>query len=628
MTKLLATCPACSAAVPSDAPDGLCPRCVVNQALRDELGNTMLTDVGARDDAGLDVPNIEELTALLRTRRIPGVAAEVPELEIVEELGRGGMGVVFLARQPSLDRQVAVKVLPRQLSSDPAFAERFEREARTLARLSHPNIVGVFDTGLAGDYSYFVMEYVDGSTLRSLLREGALGPHEALELIPQLCAGLQAAHDQGIVHRDLKPENVLVTDDGRVKITDFGLAKLLGPDSKQPTLTLTNQVMGTPHYMAPEQLRPGSAVDHRVDLYALGVLLYEALTGELPIGRFAAPSLVAGTSPHVDAVVFRCLEADPERRFARAREVQAGLEGAPLPALPGPRRPAGPRDPGAERQRLLQVLDASDHDASWSPLHFVGSILSLGLLPMLHAERQLAGHAAEHARTLAPPVDDPTGRRARYRRHVTGAAERGARRRRLLALLLFGLCATLAGTGMTLLGNNPSPYAWEHEDEYDALRSRRWQNDFRPGAALRFEELDRERDMRWDRYHRRQRQGTALVGAGAGLWLLTLLVFPIAHWRGVGRHERNQLCLGILHQGYDPELANQALSTNRRQRKTAGWGAAGATFLMLFLSIPTFGLAFFLWLPVLLGRPLGKHVEREGSLPALATAAIPAPEAR
>jgi serine/threonine protein kinase len=183
-----------------------------------------------------------------------------------------------------LDRTVALKILPPEVGSDPAFAERFTREAQALAKLTHPNIVMVFDFGETNGYYYFVMEYVDGINLRQSLQLGHVSAEEALAIIPQICDALQYAHDEGIVHRDIKPENVLLDRRGRVKIADFGLAKLVGATQSGLSLTGTQQVMGTPHYMAPEQMERPATVDHRADIYSLGVVFYELLTGELPLG--------------------------------------------------------------------------------------------------------------------------------------------------------------------------------------------------------------------------------------------------------------------------------------------------------------------------------------------------------
>src|SRR5262249_32719661 len=250
-----------------------------------------------------------------------------PQLEILEMLGQGGMGAVYKARQPGLDRLVALKILPPEAVRDPAFAERFNREARALAKLNHPNIVSVYDSGKAGDLYYFVMEFIDGVNLRQLLRTGHLLPREALQIVPQICDALQFAHDEGIVHRDIKPENILLDKRGRVKIADFGIAKLLGAKPAEFTLTGPWQVMGTAHYMAPEQMAKPQEVDHRADIYSLGVVFYELLTGQLPIGRFAPPSKKVQIDVRLDQIVLRALESEPERRYQHVSDVKTEVEG-------------------------------------------------------------------------------------------------------------------------------------------------------------------------------------------------------------------------------------------------------------------------------------------------------------
>jgi predicted Ser/Thr protein kinase len=278
------------------------------------------------------------------------LAERFPQLEIVELLGRGGMGAVYKARQKELDRLVAMKILPPEVSADPAFAERFTREARALARLSHPNIVAVYDFGRTGDGQfYFVMEYVDGVNLRQAIQSGGMTPKEALAIVPQICDALQFAHDEGIVHRDIKPENILIDKKGRVKIADFGLTKLLGRAPGDVSLTGTQQVMGTLRYMAPEQIEGTKAVDHRADIYSLGVVFYELLTGELPIGRFAPPSKKVQIDVRLDEVVLRALEKEPEQRYQHASEVKTEVEAirGSAPAMaPAPAAEIG-RDPTA-----------------------------------------------------------------------------------------------------------------------------------------------------------------------------------------------------------------------------------------------------------------------------------------
>jgi tRNA A-37 threonylcarbamoyl transferase component Bud32 len=255
------------------------------------------------------------------------VAAAFPQLEILECIGRGGMGVVFKARQPKLDRLVALKLLPQAAAKDPAFRDRFIREARLLARLSHPNIVGVFDFGDAGGFFFLMMEYVDGANLRQAMRAGRFTPAQALGIVPKICEALDFAHREGVLHRDIKPENILLDTKGRVKIADFGIAKLVGHPDSAGTLTATGASVGTPQYMAPEQLEHPQDVDHRADIYSLGVVFYEMLTGELPLGRFAPPSAKTPVDERVDAVVFRTLEKERDKRFQSAGEVKTEVEG-------------------------------------------------------------------------------------------------------------------------------------------------------------------------------------------------------------------------------------------------------------------------------------------------------------
>jgi predicted Ser/Thr protein kinase len=265
-----------------------------------------------------------------------------PQLEILELLGRGGMGAVYKARQPKLNRFVALKIIAGDAAADPHFAERFQREAQALAKLNHPHIVSVFDfgsvmqsSGLPSDQPgglnhllyYFLMEFVDGANLRTLMQSGEMKPEAALALIPAFCDALQYAHDEGVVHRDIKPENVLVDKKGRVKIADFGLAKLTGSDAHDHTLTRTGMYLGTPRYMAPEQVEKPETVDHRADIYSLGVVFYEMLTGELPMGRFDPPSKKAGVDVKLDDIVLRSLEKEPARRYQHASEIKMDVEG-------------------------------------------------------------------------------------------------------------------------------------------------------------------------------------------------------------------------------------------------------------------------------------------------------------
>ena len=271
--------------------------------------------------------------------------------EIVSPIGAGGMGEVYRARDTRLDREVAIKVLPESFASDADRLRRFEQEARTVAALNHPNILGVYDIGQHQGSPYMVCELLDGETLREKMREGAMPQRRAIEYASQIAEGLAAAHDKGIVHRDLKPENVFVTRDGRVKILDFGLAKLArteesravavdGATATVAAQTMPGMVLGTAGYMAPEQVR-GKEVDARADIFALGAMLYEMLSGQRAfkgessietmnaILKEDPPELQTDTlkiSPGLERIVRRCLEKEPARRFHSARDVGFALE--------------------------------------------------------------------------------------------------------------------------------------------------------------------------------------------------------------------------------------------------------------------------------------------------------------
>ncbi len=316
MTDSLSTCPDCGATLPPDSPQALCPACLMRQAL---ASRTIV-------DGDHPAPASPPLTPEELGEKFPGY-------EILQCLGRGGMGVVYKARQKSLNRIVAIKILAPERGGETRFAERFAREAELLARLNHPHIVTIHDFGETGGLFYLVMEFVDGVNLRDLLRDGKLEPGQALAIVPPICDALQYAHDKGIVHRDIKPENLLLDRDGRIKIADFGIASLMGA---------AGEIAGTPPYMAPEQ--NGRSADHRADIYALGVVLYEMLTGERPEKELIAPSRKVQIDVRLDEVVLRALEQDPERRYQTAGEFKTLVETMkPAPAVnpPAPARPPG-----------------------------------------------------------------------------------------------------------------------------------------------------------------------------------------------------------------------------------------------------------------------------------------------
>ncbi|MBL9130969.1 MAG: serine/threonine protein kinase, partial [Verrucomicrobiaceae bacterium] len=251
-----------------------------------------------------------------------------PQWKVIRLLGRGGMGAVYEMHQPELDRTVAVKLLPIEASGDEHLVERFRREARTLAKLHHPGIVALFESGMtAAGHFYFVMEHVNGSPLSQWISEGRLSVAKAIEIVRQVCDALAYAHAQGVIHRDIKPSNILLDAQGRAKVADFGLARLEQAQSASGALTVshTGQFMGTPAYAAPEQVKDAAHVDHRADIYALGVLLYEMLTGDLPRGVFQPPSRKSGSDAHLDEVVRRAMQERPEDRYQAAAELQQDI---------------------------------------------------------------------------------------------------------------------------------------------------------------------------------------------------------------------------------------------------------------------------------------------------------------
>jgi serine/threonine protein kinase len=300
-------CPICGKPLEANAPKGLCPECLLKGAFPSGPET-------AGKSARFVAPALSEL------------AAAFPQLEILEFIGQGGMGAVYKARQKQLDRIVALKILPPQSAGDAGFAERFTREARALARLNHPQIVAIYEFGQTGALHYLMMEFVDGANLRQIERAGHLSPEQAVAIVPQICAALQYAHQEGIVHRDIKPENILMDKKGGVKITDFGIAKIVSGVPSPIPLTGAQDIVGTPLYMAPEQIEHPQNVDHRADIYSLGVVFYEMLTGELPLGRFEPPSQRVQVDVRLDEVVLRALEKEPARRYQQASEIKTRVE--------------------------------------------------------------------------------------------------------------------------------------------------------------------------------------------------------------------------------------------------------------------------------------------------------------
>ncbi|MEC5125245.1 protein kinase [Verrucomicrobiales bacterium BCK34] len=313
----------------------------------------------------------------------------MPGYSIHHILGRGGMGVVYLATQVSLKRPVAVKVLPPELGSDLEFEARFRREAEAMARLNHPNIIQIYDFGKTEDgHFFFVMEFVENGDLHSMIRAGHLDPDVALNIVVQICDGLHYAHSKGYVHRDIKPANILLNGEGVVKIGDFGLAKLIDPAHGSETdllgITVTGISMGTPNYIAPEQISGSGEIDQRVDIYSLGVMLYEMLTGEIPRGSFAPPSAKIGSDIRIDDVVLKAMDENREMRYQSAVNLQSDL--SILQNDPGKRTAANLERRGRESKwtaRKVRLIDSSGAKSGgrW-PVRVAALLLILGLLSL------------------------------------------------------------------------------------------------------------------------------------------------------------------------------------------------------------------------------------------------------
>lgn len=280
---------------------------------------------------------------------MPSAGTKLGPYEILSAIGAGGMGEVYRARDPRIGREVAIKVLPAHFSQDSERLRRFEQEARATGILNHPNIVAVFDVGTENGAPYLVSEYLQGETLRKRIADGPLSYRKAIDWGLQIAHGLSAAHEKGIIHRDLKPENIFITKEGRVKILDFGLAKLMHPEVAESKLTQaatlshqtdTGVVMGTVLYMSPEQVR-GEKVDHRSDIFAFGSILYEMLSGKRPFSGDSQIEVMHAilkadpvplsesnktTPPALEKTIQRCLEKDPDHRFQSTSDLAFALE--------------------------------------------------------------------------------------------------------------------------------------------------------------------------------------------------------------------------------------------------------------------------------------------------------------
>ncbi len=292
------------------------------------MSNTNQPSPDPGSGGAFQAPTVEAMNAIVGDR-----------YDVLEILGASGMGAVYKARQPRLDRLVAIKLLP-PLPDDPNgkfnYAERFEQEARAMAKLSHPNIIAVYDFGEAPDGQlYFVMEFVDGVDLHQAIQTGEVSQEHVMAWIPQVCGALEYAHEHGMVHRDIKPANIMISREGQVKVADFGLVKVLGSGQTQ----VTQMNMGTPDYAAPETFDVTAEVDRRADIFSLGVLMYELLTGTVPRGHWEAPSIKKpGVDERLDAVIARAMQNDREKRYPRVSQVSSAIsEVTSTPKKSGPR---------------------------------------------------------------------------------------------------------------------------------------------------------------------------------------------------------------------------------------------------------------------------------------------------
>lgn len=371
-------CPRCGSPLEGGIVEGLCARCL------GALNFDTLTRIGDGGDEELHaIPTVQELAPFF------------PQLDVLSLIGRGGMGVVYKARQKSLRRNVALKLLAPERAGDPMFSSRFAREAQSLAALNHPHIVGVYDFGEAGGYFYLLMEYVDGVNLRQLIESHRLSPEEALEIITTVCDALQAAHERGIVHRDVKPENLLIDRQGTVKIADFGISRMLEDDHEEeggipsPDLPVAHSLAsGTPDYAAPEQ-RSSGAADHRADIYSLGVVLYEMITGQRPgNGLVIPPSRRAAVGTRIDDVVLKALQTEPDQRFRTVAEFRDSFQAASL--LENGQQWSDNEKSARRRRRGLVFL-----------------ISALALAAMVAGGLKMTGHPILGKVEPAPAVADP-----------------------------------------------------------------------------------------------------------------------------------------------------------------------------------------------------------------------------
>src|SRR5947208_7330689 len=327
MISALRPCPKCGAEIPADAPEGGCPGCLLESGLR----------LLASEDE--DAPTVAPKQQRTTSQRLVEILGELGDYELVEEVGRGGKGVVFRARQKSLNRTVALKVISLGQWASTAHLKRFRREAEAAASLDHPSIVPIYEVGEREGACYFSMKFVEGGQLDEVVKRAPISIRQAAELIAKVARTVHYAHEHGILHRDIKPGNILLDTKGEPLLTDFGLARLVEAES---TVTRTKEVMGTPSYMAPEQaMGNNAAVSNATDVYGLGAVLYQLLTDHPPFAggtTYETIKLLRDTEPRpprllnpkidrdLNTICLKCLEKDPKRRYASALALAEDLE--------------------------------------------------------------------------------------------------------------------------------------------------------------------------------------------------------------------------------------------------------------------------------------------------------------
>ncbi len=249
---------------------------------------------------------------------------KIGEYLLTGKIGQGGAAEIYKARQESLDRDVAIKILSSNFSDDPEIVRRFERESKVIAKLHHPNIVNVIDRGTTGGRYYFIMSYIDGTSLREVIDSKKISMKVKMEMIVQVCKALDYAHNNGVIHRDIKPGNVLIDRQGNALVADFGIAQIVGiPETE---MTSSDMIMGTLAYMSPEQKLSSTNIDQTTDIYAVGIMIYEILVGKKPLGRFKLPSEIISTIPKkYDALISKCLASEAKDRYQRAVELKDAI---------------------------------------------------------------------------------------------------------------------------------------------------------------------------------------------------------------------------------------------------------------------------------------------------------------